>query len=101
MERLTGISQRVRKFNFIEQMTAEEERYNAKLLQADTSGITVVDLDRHGARADGQTGIQSSDRGDDSDSNFMRFDEMKDSRRRYDEAATPDFRETTKTNENQ
>ena len=100
MERLTGISQRVRKFNFIEQMSAEEERYNAKLLQADTSGITVVDVDRHGARADGQTGIQGSDRSDDSDSNFMRFDEMKDSRRRRDEATTPDFRGTAKTNEN-
>ena len=98
MERLTGISQRVRKFNFIEQMTAEEERYNAKLLPADPSGITVDDVDRHGARADGRTGIQSSDRGDDSDSNFMRFDEMKDSRRRCDEATTPDFREKTKTN---
>ena len=100
MERLTGISQRVRKFNFIEQMTAEEERYNAKLLQADQSGITVDDLDKHGARADGRTGIQSSDRGDDNDGNFMRFDgENGDSRR--GELNTPDFKENRKTKENQ
>ena len=100
MERLTGISQRVRKFNFIEQMTVEEERYNAKLLPADQSGITVDDVDRHGAGADGRTGIQSSDRGDDSDSNFMRFDEEKDGRRRS-ELLTPDFKkEGKKTNEN-
>ena len=40
------------------------------------SGITVGSLERHGAGADGRTGgHQSTDGGDDSDGNFMRFDD--------------------------
>ena len=79
MERLTGAGQRVRKFNFIEQMSLEEERYNARQLKVHQSGITIGQLDLHGAGNDGRTGgVQSSEGGgDDSDGNFMRFDEEK------------------------
>ena len=76
MERLTGANTRERKFNFIEQMTSEEEKHNAEQLKTLKSGITVGSLERHGAGADGRTGgHQSTDGGDDSDGNFMRFDD--------------------------
>jgi len=56
MERLTAVTQRVRKFRFIEQMIAEDDDYRAEKLKVHKSGITVGPLNKHGAGKDGQIG---------------------------------------------